>query len=270
MVEDISPHDTFERVLHCWWVIALAMVAGGFVGWGVGHFSTQVYEARAGYRVNLDEKTVLAELQKTNPDAELTYDIRAPYFAPVALAFFSPEVRTEVKDQALAAGLDFPQDGFRTGQLSLDQRGSDWTIVVRDSNRDTAAKLANLWVTVADEKLRKAHDQAVLAATVKIQIDLLAKCFTSPSLTEANRCAGTSFASVTEMQAVYKDLDRQYQDALAASEGINPLVSFMPGMVAAPPDRPVYYNTGLLMLAGCLLGLVISSLLVQRMPLKKG
>jgi hypothetical protein len=270
MVEDISPRDTFERVLRCWWVIALVMVAGGLIGWGISRFSSPVYEARAGYQVTLDDDMLLAELQKTNPEAELTYDIRAPYLAPAALVFFSPEVRAAVKDQAVAAGLDFPRDGFETRQLSLDQRGSDWMIVVRDSSRDTAAKLANLWVEVADQQLRRAHEQAVLAAAIKIQIDLLAKCFTDSSLTDANQCAGTSFASATEMQTDYQNLDRQYQDALSASEGISPLVSFTPGMVAVPPARPVYYNTGLLMLVGSLLGLIIGGLLVQRMPLKKG
>jgi hypothetical protein len=269
MVDDISPRDSLELVLRYWWVIALAMIVGGLIGWGVSRFSAPVYEARAGYRVKLDDDTLLAELRKTIPEVELTYDVRAPYLAPVALAFYTPEVRAAVEKQAVAEGLDFPKDGFRTRQLSLDQRGSDWMIVVRHRNPDTAAKLANLWVAIADEHLRRAQEQSVLAESLKMQIALLSKCFSEASLAEANRCGGTSFADTTEMQSHLLDLNNQYQDALTASEGISTLVSFVRGAVAESPVRPVYYSTGLLVLAGSLLGLIVGGLIAQRMPLKK-
>jgi len=268
MVEDLSPRDALERVLCYWWMIALAMIAGSLIGWGIGHFSDQVYEARAGYRVNLDEDSLLAELRKTNPDAELTYDIRAPYLTPVALVFYTPEVRTAVEEQAVAEGLDFPRNGFGTGQLSLDQRGSDWTVVVRHNDGDTAAKLANLWIKIANEHLSKAHMQAVLAASLKLQVNLLSKCFSKENLAEANQCAGTSFASMGEIQTGIQDLDRRYQDAISASNGVSPLVSFTPGSSAELPARPIYYNTGLLLLVGSLLGLLIGGVVVQRMDLK--
>ena len=268
MVEDISPRDSFVHVLRYWWVIALAMIIGGLIGWGIGRLATPVYEARAGYRVSLDEDAVLAELHKTSPQAELTYDVRAPYLAPVALVFFASEVRTAVQDQATAAGLDFPKDGFRTGQLSLDQQGDEWTIVVRHSDPVSAAKLANLWVSIANGRLIKDHGQAVMAASLKLQIDMLTQCFTNPNLTEANQCAGTSFTKVPEMQAYYQDLDRKYQDALSANEGISTLVSFEPGAVATPPAQPIYYRTGLLMVVGGLLGLIIAGVVVQRLDLK--
>jgi hypothetical protein len=220
--------------------------------------------------VTLDEDALLTELHKTKPDAELTYDIRAPYLSPVALMFYTPEVRTAVQEQASASGLDFPKDGFRSGQLFLDQHGTEWTVVVRHNDPSTAAKLANLWITIVDARLRKAHTQTVLAMSLKLQIDLLTRCFTGASLTEANQCAGTTVASIGEMQTNYHDLDRQYQEALSASEGISPLVGFIPGVVAETPARPVYYNTGLLILVGSLLGLIIGGVVVQRLDLKTG
>jgi len=268
MVEDISPRDSLEHALRYWWVIAMAMMIGGIVGWSIAQFSAPVYETRAGYRITLDEKAVLAEAQKTNPSAELTYELRAPYLTPVALMFYTPEVRSAVKELALEEGLDFPEDGFRSGQLSLDQRRSDWTIIVRHSDSETAAKLANLWVVIADEQLQKAHVQAALAKSLKLQMVLVTQCFKVSSLSEGNQCAGTSFVNPGEMQAYYQELDRQYQNALSASEGISTLVSFEPGVTAQAPIRPLYYNTGLLILAGSLLGLIFGGVLVQRLPLK--
>jgi hypothetical protein len=267
MIEDISPSDSLEQALRYWWVIAIAMIIGGIVGWSIARFSAPVYEARAGYRVTLDEEAVLAEAQKTNPQAELSYELRAPYLTPVALVFYALEVRAAVEKKALADGLAFPEDGFRNGQLALDQRRSDWTIIVRHRDSETAAKLANLWVTIADEHLHQAHDQAALAASLKLEIDLLAKCFSNATLADANQCAGTSFADGTEMRIHYQDLDRQYQDAVSESEGLSILVSFEPGVVAQAPIRPVYYNTGLLMLAGSLLGLIVGSVIVQKLPI---
>jgi hypothetical protein len=270
MDKDISPRESLERVLRYWWVIALAMMVGGMAGWIIGHYSSPVYEARAGYRVTLDDDAVLRELHKTKPDAELTYDIRAPYLAPVALVFYSSKVRSAVQEQAVATGLDFPQDGFRTGQLSLDQRGADWVVVVRHNESDTAAQLANLWITIADKQLRTAHEQAVLAASLKLKIDVISKCFNNAGLSEGNQCAATSFASLDDMQAGYKDLDRQYQDALTDSDGISTMVNFQPGASATPPARPIYYNIGSLMLIGSLIGLIIGGVIVQRLELKTG
>jgi hypothetical protein len=270
MDKDISPRESLERVLRYWWVIALVMMAGGLIGWVIGHFSSPVYEARAGYRVTLDDDAVLTELHKTKPDAELTYDIRAPYLAPVALVFYTPQVRAAVQEQAIAAGLDFPKDGFRTGDLFLDQHGNEWTAIVRHKDPDTAAQLANLWITNADTQLNKAHEQAVLAASLKLKIDVIAKCFNNAGLSEANQCGATSFASLDDMQTSYDDLDHQYQDALTASDGISTMVNFQPGTRATPPARPIYYNTGSLMLIGSLIGLIIGGVIVQRLDLKTG
>jgi hypothetical protein len=268
MVEDISPRDSLEQALRYWWVIAMAMMIGGIVGWSIARFSEPVYEARAGYRIALDEEAVLAEAQKTNPQAELTYELRAPYLTPVALVFYALEVRDAVEKQALADGLAFPDDGFRNGQLSLDQRRSDWTVIVRHSDSETAAKLANLWVSKADEFLQEARKQAALAESIKIHLALLSHCFQDSSLADGNQCAGTSFSDVEELQAQYQELDRQYQNALSASEGISTLASFEPGEVAQPPIRPVFYNAGLLMLTGSVLGLIVGGAIVQKLPIK--
>lgn len=268
MAEDISPRDSLEHALRYWWMIAVAMMIGGIVGWSIARFSAPVYEARAGYRVTLDEDAVLAEAQKTNPSAELTYELTAPYLTPVALVFYNPEVRSAVKELALEEGFDFPEDGFRSGQLNLDQRRSDWTIIVRHRDSETAAKLADLWVSTADGHLREARKQAALAESIKIHLALLSHCFLDSSLVDGNQCAGTSFSDVEELQAQYQELDRQYQNALSASEGISILVSFEPGVAAQPPIRPVFYNTGLLLLAGSLLGLIFGGVLVQKLPIK--
>jgi hypothetical protein len=152
--------------------------------------------------------------------------------------------------------------------LALDQRRSDWTIIVRHSDSETAAKLANLWVSTADEYLQEARKQAALAESIKIHLAVLSQCFLDSSLADGNQCAGTSFPNIAEFQAQYQELDRQYQNALSASEGISTLVSFEPGVVAQAPIRPVYYNTGLLMLAGSLLGLIVGGAIVQKLPIK--
>ena len=268
MVEDISPRDSLEHVLRYWWVIAMAMIIGGIVGWSISRFSTPVYEARAGYRITLDDEAVLAEAQKINPLAELTYELRAPYLTPVALVFYAPEVRNAVEKQALADGLAFPEDGFRNGQLALDQRRSDWTIIVRHSNSETAAKLANLWVSTADGHLREARKQAALAESIKIQLQLLSQCFLDSNLADGNHCVGMSFSNIADFQVRYQELDRQYQNALLASEGITTLVNFEPSVVAQAPIRPVYYNTSLLMLAGSLLGFIFGGVIVHKLPIK--
>jgi hypothetical protein len=268
MIEDISPQNSFEHLLRYWWIVALAMILGGLLGWSIGRISTPVYEARAEYHVLVDDEALLVELHKTNPEAELTYADRAPYLTPVSEVFYSTKVRAAVQEQALAAGLDFPLDGFRNGQLTLDNRRSDWMVIVRHSDSETAAQLANLWVAVADGFLRNAREQSVLAASLKLHLNLLSRCFENSNLSDGNRCAGTSFSSPDEMEMQYQERDRLYQAALSASEGVSTLVSFEPGKAAEAPLRPIYYNTGLLMLVGSLLGLIVGGVVVQKLPVK--
>ena len=268
MAKDISPRESFDRVLCYWWVVALTMAIGGLIGWGVGQISTPVYEARAEYRVLLNDDALLAELQKTGPVEELTYVDRAPYLTPVSEAFYSQEVRRAVQEQALAAGLDFPQDGFRNGQFTLDNRRSDWLVIVRHHDSETAARLANMWIAAADGFLKDAREQSISAASLKLRLDMLTRCFENSSLRDGNRCAGTSFSSLDEMGMQYQEMDRLYQAAFSASDGISPLVSFEPGKAADAPFRPVYYNVSLLMLAGSLAGLIVGGVIVQKLPLK--
>jgi hypothetical protein len=267
MIEDISPRISLDRALYYWWVIAMTMIIGGIFGWSIARFSAPVYEARAGYRVTLDEEAVLVEAQKTNPPAELTYELKAPYLSPVALVFYAPEVRDAVEKLALADGLVFPEDGFRNGQLALDQRRSEWTVIVRHNDSETAAKLANLWISTADGHLREARKQAALAESIRIQLALLSHCFLDSSLADGNQCAGTSFSNTEELQAQYLELDRQYQDAFSASAGISTLVNFEPGAVAQTPMRPIYYQTGLLIVVGSLIGLIVGWIVVQKRPI---
>ena len=268
MVEDISPRDSLDHVLRYWWVIALVMIASGLIGWVIGQISTPVYEARAEYRVHLNDDALLDELQKTRSIDELSYVDRAPYLTPVSEAFFNQEVRQTVQEQALDAGLDFPLDGFKNGQFTLDNRRSDWLVIVRHRDSDTAARLANMWIAAADSLLKNAREHSVSAASLKLQLNLLTRCFENSSLSDGNRCAGTSFSSLDEMGMQYQELDRLYQVDFSKGDGISPLVSFEPGSAADAPARPVYYNTSLLMLVGSLVGLIVGGVTVQKLPLK--
>ena len=88
------------------------------------------------------------------------------------------------------------------------------------------------------------------------------------SLAEGNQCAGTSFSTWMKCRRNTGSLTASTRKLYPPVEGVSTLVSFEPGVVAQAPIRPVYYNTGWLMLIGSLLGLIVGGVVVQKLPVK--
>jgi hypothetical protein len=269
-MNDITPLDSFNRILRYWWIVALSMILCGLFGWALSFLFQPVYEANAIYNVQLDEETVLKIAREENPEAELDFLTRNKYLAPVELIFYEPETRADLAEMAQAEGLDYAPSDFNVNDFNIDRRSWDWTIIVRSNNPQTAARLANLWMQVSDDRLQLLRQKSIKALGLEIQIKTLTACFDGRPLAEANQCAGTSLASIEEVANLLDSFDKQAQLLRRESLGINELTTLSPVSEAGIPGRPVLYGTGLLAFIGSLIGLIVGGMLIQRFPIKVG
>ena len=71
-MNDLSPYESFERILRRWWVVAACMVIGGMLGWGLSFLLRPIYEARANYLVQIDTEQ-LARLRGLTSSKDLDF-----------------------------------------------------------------------------------------------------------------------------------------------------------------------------------------------------
>jgi uncharacterized protein involved in exopolysaccharide biosynthesis len=268
-MNDISPLESFNIVLRRWWVLVAAMILGGLAGWALGFVFTPVYEASAQYQVRLDDQTLLAEARLKDPEAELDYITTEKYLGPIELTFYKQEVRDELAALAQQKGLDYSTSDFSPRTFNIDRRGPNWTLVVRHVDPQTAAALANLWMQVTDAHLNALRESALRVVSLDARIKLLKTCLAESSLEEVNQCSGEKFSSAEEAADALSAMENEYQQAVQQSQGITDLVNFAALSEAQPPSQPAMYRSGMLILVGSLLGLIVGAVLLQRTSTRK-
>jgi hypothetical protein len=260
-MNDLDPRTIFTRLLRFWWVLSLAMILGGMTGWVFSRIHPPVYEATAYYQVNLDEQGLIKRLGLP-PQTDLDFLTVNPYLTPVADQFYSPGIREQVIAALEGEDIHLAPADFNTRNFILDRRGLVWFITARDSDPDRAVKMADIWLRTIDGHLHELQAHAVHSRVLKLQYLLVERCFTDFSFTEANQCAGTSFSSLSELDAFLNGLVDQIAAEDASSRGIDPLLSFVIERPAVATAAPLLYARSNLMVAGGLVGLLIAIALV--------
>ena len=260
-MNDLDSRTIFERLLRFWWVISLGMILGGLAGWVFSRFHQPIYEATAYYQVTMDEQALVKRLG-LDPQTEVDFLMVNPYLTLAADLFYSPDIRESVTTNLDAEGIHLSPADFNTRNFILDRRGSVWFVTARDSDPDRAVKMADLWLQTTDGHLREFQAHAVQLQVLKLQNSLVERCFTDFSFSEANLCAGTTFASLQEVNTFLGGLVDQIATEDVSSRGIDPLLSFVIDRPAVATASPMLYARSNLMVAGGLVGLLIAIVLV--------
>lgn len=268
-MNDLSPGEMLERTIRFWWVIAAAMILGGIAAWGFTLSHPPVYEATAVYNVSVDVEMLAGEQHLTPTQVPTDFNSLNVYLAPAADVFYQPEVRNRLVADASAQGIPLKYSDINAADFYQDRRGIRWLLSVRYTDPVKAAKLANLWVAATDAALHQAQAHAARVPILQAQDQSIQKCFTEMDFAQANQCAGTSFATPSELNAYLSGLDREIGTEKQASLDIDAALQFVLVHPADPPAQPVLYNKGLVLLAGCLIGLLLGILGVQRFPIPR-
>ncbi len=242
--EAFSPRETLDRALRTWWLVALMMVLGAGVGWGVHRMQPPVYEAKAAISVSIDF---------THTGA-LT-DVEEDYAIGVVGDVIGSSA---VMDAAAVAA---QQEGYAAAGLAqnayLERYNNVWTLRVRDPNPQAAAGLANQWAQAAYSTLSDAHSHA-LAADRLIRLQNSLQSCLEQSVASGPVQAVCALNNLDTIQADLADMGATLQQEQLASQGILAYTSFALTGKAEPPASPAIYHQGQMMLAGALIGLVLA------------
>jgi hypothetical protein len=250
-MEDSSALDTFERILSRWWLLALLTVLGGLSGWLINFIKPPVYEARASMVVNM---VYTGRAASTDQTSWLLSSV-ASMVSPRVLG---PELIPEYAEVC---------KGITNADLQLERRESVWELVARCSNPQGAADLANAWLDLASTTLSDAlvHSLNVEALTTSLELLKTCKNFSTQEV-----CKG--FTNVEALQQQIKSLQNEITIEQQASQGIIPSISFRIESHADIPESPSARATGILILAGMVMGMMAGILVItlpSRPPSKK-
>jgi hypothetical protein len=265
-MNDISPRDLLDRLFRRWPLIALAVILGGLAGWLASYALPPIYEAHTEIYIDLDSGLWNQEDHPGNPvEIALANSIR-----PITSVLYSDETISDLL--AAAQEENIPLDkGTVLNTFTIQRINMTWLLNVRSNNPQYAARLADLWLQAALPIHQTAHGHAVTAFALTVQRDALFACFTEAALSAGNACAGTSFASLANLQPALAKLDAQIAVEKDASLGLDPALNILPGAPATVPVEPVHDRRAWLALAGTVIGLILGITVSQiTFPARKG
>lgn len=263
---EFSPSEILERTLHFWWILVVLAVMGGGAGWIFSKLNPPVYEATATFDVSLDEQQLVKDGLITPDKLPLDFSSQNDYLSPLVDMFSAPNLQTRFIMDIQSQGINIKTKDFTSAVYNLDRRGFTWFITVRSTNPATATKLANIWLIDTNSFLLEAKAHTAQSLSLGYQRDSVQKCFFELDFTKANQCAGTTFKNAADLNAYLQNMQEQISAEQQAGKGIYPAVGFVVASLAVSPSSPILYSRSLVILAGCLLGLLVGVLVVSLLP----
>jgi hypothetical protein len=137
-MHEFAPIEHFYRFLRLWWVLLVAALVGGLVGYFFSRNHPPIYEANATFSVNIDlDKVPQLPLELQDEDLALS---------TTQAALMSPKVTNAVL--AEAARLGYPMDITQLlANSSIERQHAFWVLRFRSADPNFAQTLVNYWAT---------------------------------------------------------------------------------------------------------------------------
>jgi len=174
----------------------------------------------------------------------------------------------EITDKVISAeeSLGNPLTLAQMKKNSLIERRLMTTVIkVRDQNPEIAARIASNWVEIAFDRLSDAYKHALLVSEAQWTITSIEDCQTDPLVTETGFCQTLTAEEVNSLtDAAHDVILVEAPQSLGLTKDLQ-ISQFQPASV---PDKPIQGMRSNLMLAGALIGLVLS-FIVFELPIIK-
>ena len=245
-MNDLIPRDDFELLLSRWWLLAILIITGGLIGWIVSRSHPPIYEARASLVVN-PNYSQLKGMNGNNSSLD-TSNIVA-LVSPKALG------------PTLIQGLDTHGVQIKIQNMQIEQRESVWDLVVRSTDAQVSADMANAWIDLAYTTVEQASEHYLNLMVYTDEFNLLTSCKVD-STSEICTGISTSNPLIQQLQSLQEKMSVEKK----ASQGINTDISIRIESHADVPTKPATFAPGLLILAGAFVGLLLGILMVMVYP----
>lgn len=142
----------------------------------------------------------------------------------------------------------------------IERRLMTTVIKVRDQDPEAAARIANNWVEIAHDRLSEAYKHALLVSEAQWTITSIEDCQTDPAVTQTGFCQNLTPEEVNNLT------DEAHQVILAEAPmalGLTKDLQISQYQLASVPDEPIQGSRSNLMLAGALIGLLLSFIVFE-------
>ena len=147
----------------------------------------------------------------------------------------------------------------------IERRLMTTVIKVRDQDPQVATRIANNWVVIAHDRLSEAYQHALLVSEAQWTITSIEDCQTDPKVIETGFCQNLTPEEV-------KDLTDEAHEVILAEApqalGLTKDLQISQFQLASVPEEPIQGARSNLMLAGALIGLLLSFIVFELPVLK--
>jgi uncharacterized protein involved in exopolysaccharide biosynthesis len=239
--QEFSPREALERAFRRWWIIVLLTFLGGVAGWAFHFFNPPVYEATSFMTVNMD----FTKRQLTQYEEDYAFDVAGAIGT-------GDDVENQIIAEAKVRGLPIDLNQLQQ-QVFIERKQSVWELHVRNRDPQIAAELANIWAEKLYAALNVALGHAIRADQIQAQIDVINGSISTSGLPVLSKDA----------QAELKNLSDELLQEQQLSQGILSIMKFALSGSATVPQKPVLYYLAELVLAGAMIGFILSLWLVS-------
>ena len=149
MAVEFIPLDVFKRVMKVWWLVALAGILGGIIGFAFNRMHPPLFESQAIYQASLDF-TQAGKLLKPNNLTLSQYD---EDLALEAVHSALLEVELAAVTRANKEGISLTAETFNANAV-VERQHAFWMVRYRDVNPQTAQKVVSIWTDEATKAMR--------------------------------------------------------------------------------------------------------------------
>lgn len=227
--------------------IAGIMLLGALVGLVLSLFLPPRYEAISKLTTNLE---VVTGTNVTEIMVDAQVDI-------VGTLIFHPDVIAKVRESLADQGLTYTATEL-TRKTKIERQLMSTLIKVRDINSEVASLVATTWAEKAYERLNEAYPHALAVSKAKASQAMLTGCLEDTTKQDLPFCLSLTTENTEQLLSETEDVILQESPLSLGLTGELNISQYQPAPI---PERPVAFERSILILAGALVGLMVSLLL---------
>jgi len=242
----ISLFDLIYAISKKWLFLVGFMIVGGIIAFLLSQGSNKpVYESSATFSVSIDyrETGALSDVQEDQAMRGVGYVLS------------SDTLVEELIDQLRSDGLSISKASFRENSF-IDRVDFAWTIHFRSQDPQTAVKVIRTWEQLADSTIQQNLSHAQKSAEYQSLLWALESCLDpSPERIIFNDWCGHK--TVDEILNEIDSLSDQIRLERKQSGGLLSALLVENNSKARVPETPVRNQSGILIVAGSLIGVIV-------------
>lgn len=177
MSEEFSPKEQIAHSLGLWWLIALAMIMGGLIGYGFHRSHPPIYQAKAVISTFIDYQDI-TDVKLTEFDEDITIN-------SIENVMLSNDVIRSLILAAGKAGISLDYTAFMDN-MSIHRKLADFDIFYRDRDPVVAQQVVNLWVQIGVDAIHQMQAAGKLPVYLTVNLSSTAELPQAPYFPQTN------------------------------------------------------------------------------------